>query len=88
MLPPCVSPAMWPCGIPFTLNRPIRDQDIGTALVLILRKVAPHVLITEVVFDLIAAPTLESTALVTLHLAHCNAPWRSISASEKGSGSW
>ena len=52
-------------SVAFTLNRPVRDQDIGAALVLILRKIAPHILIAKMIFDFIHAPALKRRAFVT-----------------------
>ena len=64
LLPHGVRAAHWAFGVAFTLNRPVWDQDICAALLLILRKVPADILVTKVVFDFIATPAFKLTALV------------------------
>ena len=70
LLPHGVRAAHRAFGVAFALNRPVRDQNICAALLLILRKIASDVLIAKMVFDFLNAPALKSTAFVALHLAH------------------
>ena len=65
LLPHGVRAAHRASSVAFTLNRPVRDQDICAALLLILRKNASDVLIAKMIFDFIHAPALKRRAFVT-----------------------
>lgn len=81
LLPHGVRAAHRAFGIAFTLNRPVWDQNVGAALLLILRKIASDVLIAEMVFDFVYAPALKRRAFVARHTTHFKAPCASVSES-------
>ena len=65
LLPHGVRAAHRAFSVAFTLNRPVWDQDICAALLLILRKIASDVLIAKMIFDFIHSPALKRRAFVT-----------------------